>query len=287
MAPLAADRNTPTREGRIFSATVAAATKCYAGGIACLDASGNAVPGRTATTLTPVGRFEEQVDNSAGLAGALSVKIRSGVFRYKNSAAGDAITRAEIGDVCYIVDDETVAKTNGGSTRSRAGRIVDVDADGQVWVELGLIPGADPSGALLAANNLSDVAAAATARANLGGGANKMPITVTPSVSLVGATAAVVRWVSPVAGTIDKIHTVIDGALTTGDATITAAIGGVAVTNGVVTITQVASAAGDKDSATPTAAKTVAVGDLVTFTVGGTNDAAKNAAISILITPTA
>lgn len=285
--PLSADRNTPTREGRISVAPVAAAAKCFAGGIACLDASGNATPGATALGLTPAGRFEEQADNSAGLAGALSVKIRSGVFKYKNSAAADEITRAQIGDVCYIVDDETVAKTSGGGTRSRAGLIADVDADGQIWVELGLIPGADPAGALLAANNLSDLVAAATARGNLGGGANKMPIAVTDSVSLVGATASVVRWVSPVAGTIDKIHTVIDGALTTGDATITAAIGGVAVTNGVVTITQAGSAANDKDVATPTAAKTVAVGDLVTFTVGGTNDAAKTAAISILITPTA
>ena len=285
MAPLTADRNTPRRDGRSFSAPVAAATKCYAGGIACLDASGNATPGAAATTLTPVGRFEQTVDNT-GAAGVKSVAILSGVFQYANSADADLITRAEIGEVCYIVDDATVAKTNGGATRSRAGLIVDVDALG-VWVELGLIPGADPSGAALAANNLSDLANKATARTNLGGGANKMPITVTDSVSLVGATASVVRFVSPVAGTIDKIHTVIDGALTTGDATITAAIGGVAVTNGVVTVTQAGSAANDKDSATPSAAKTVAVGDLVTFTVGGTNDAAKTAAISILITPTA
>jgi hypothetical protein len=284
---LTADRNTQSRAGKDFSAPVAAATKIYAGSIVCLDASGNAVPASTATTLTPVGRAKAQVDNSAGLAGAKSIEIERGVFKYANSAAADEITRAQIGDACYLVDDQTVAKTNGGATRSRAGLIVDVDADGQVWVELGLIPGADPSGALLAANNLSDLGTPATARTNLGGGANKMPITVTPAVSLVGASAAVVRWVSPVAGNIDKIHTVIDGALTTGDATITAAIGGVAVTNGVVTITQAGSAAGDKDSATPSAAKTVAVGDLVTFTVGGTNDAAKNAAISILITPTA
>lgn len=286
MAPLTKDRNTPRRDGTVFSAILAAATRIYAGSLVCLDAAGNAVPGATTTTLTPVGIAQEQVDNSAGLAGALSIKIRAGVFLLANSADADAITRAEIGDVCYIVDDQTVAKTNGGATRSRAGLIVDVDAQG-VWVELGLIPGADPSGAALIANNLSDLANKATARVNLGGGANKMPITVTSSVSLVGATASVVRWVSPVAGTIDKIHTVIDGALATGDATVTAAIGGVAVTNGVVTVTQAGSAANDKDSATPTAAKTVAVGDLVTFTVGGTNDAARTAAISILVTPTA
>lgn len=283
---LAADRNTPRRDGFRFSVVLAAAVKIYAGSIVCLDAAGNAVPGATATTLTPVGRANAQVDNSAGLAGALSVEVERGVFRYANSADADAITRAEIGDVCYIVDDQTVAKTNGGGTRSRAGLIADIDAQG-VWVELGLIPGADPSGALVAANNLSDLAAAATARANLGGGANKMIVTVTPSIDLIGANAAVVRWVSPVAGTIDKIYSVIDGAITVGDATITGKIGAVAITNGVITVTQAGSAAADMDVATPTAAKTLAVGNVVSFTVGGLNEAAKFAAISMLITPTA
>ena len=37
---------------------------------------------------------------------------------------------------CYVVDDETVAKTNGTNTRSRAGVVVDVDAQG-VWVTTG------------------------------------------------------------------------------------------------------------------------------------------------------
>lgn len=283
--PLTADRNTARRAGTDFSAPVAAATKIYAGGIVCLDASGNATPGAAATTLTPVGRAKATVDNT-GAAGVLSVEVERGVFKYANSAAADLITRAEIGDVCYIVDDATVAKTNGGSTRSRAGLICDVDADGQVWVELGLIPGADPSGALVAANNLSDLAVAATARANLGGGANKCLLTI-QDIDLIGANAEVKRIVSPVAGTITKIYSVINGAITTGNATLTGKIGAVAITNGALTVTQAGSAAGDVDVATPTAAHTVAVGDVISITVGGTNDAAKFANVSILITPTA
>ena len=34
----------------------------------------------------------------------------------------------------YIVDDETVAKTDGTATRSAAGKVVGLDSDG-VWVE--------------------------------------------------------------------------------------------------------------------------------------------------------
>jgi len=67
---LSKDRNTPQRidaKDRAFD--VAASTKCIAGGIAVLDASGNAAPGSTATGLVVVGRFEETVDNGSGSAG--------------------------------------------------------------------------------------------------------------------------------------------------------------------------------------------------------------------------
>lgn len=131
---LTADRDTPERAGVDFSFPVAAATKIYAGALVALNAAGDAVPGATATTLTAVGRADEQVDNT-GAAGDKVVAVRKGVFRFGNSAAGDAITKAEIGADAYIVDDETVAGTDGTGTRSVAGKIVDVDADG-VWVEI-------------------------------------------------------------------------------------------------------------------------------------------------------
>ncbi len=132
MTALAADRNTPVRDGVLFSFPVAATTKIYAGAIVMLNAAGDATKGATATGQISAGRADELVDNT-GAAGAKTVKVRKGVFRWANSAAGDAITKAEIGDNCYIVDDQTVAKTDGTATRSVAGKIVDVDADG-VWV---------------------------------------------------------------------------------------------------------------------------------------------------------
>ena len=134
MTALAADRNTPVRSGTDFVRPVAATTIIFAGSLVCLNAAGNAVPGSTATTLVADGRAEEYVDNSAGAIGDKTVRVRKGVFRFANSASGDAITKAEIGDDCYIVDDQTVAKTDGTSTRSKAGKIVDVDAQG-VWVK--------------------------------------------------------------------------------------------------------------------------------------------------------
>ena len=133
MTALAKDRNTPERDGKFLVRDAAAAKKFFAGSLVALDASGNATPGAVATTLIGAGRCDEYVDNSAGAAGDVEVKIRKGTFRFGNSAAADEITAAEIGDDCYIVDDQTVAKTDGTATRSVAGKIADVDSDG-VWV---------------------------------------------------------------------------------------------------------------------------------------------------------
>lgn len=83
----------------------------------------------------------------------------------------------------------------------------------------------------------------------------------------------------PVAGTVTKIYTRLKGALAAGDATLTAKIGSTAMTNGVVTITEAGSAAGDIDSATPTALNTVVEGSNLCVTVGGSNNAAVGATV--------
>lgn len=137
MAAATADRNTVERKALSFVDPVKAATKIFAGTIVCLDAAGNAQPGATAVGLIVRGRARELADNSAGIAGAVSVESEPGTFRFANSAAGDLIARAEIGDDCYIVDDQTVAKTSGGATRTIAGKIMDVDAGG-VFVRIGI-----------------------------------------------------------------------------------------------------------------------------------------------------
>ena len=135
MSALTSERDTAARPGTNISLPAAAAKKFYAGGLAARDASGNATPGATATTIRGVGRVKSTVDNSSGSAGDLNVEIEKGIFRFGNSASTDEITRADIGNDCYIVDDQTVAKTNGSSTRSIAGKVFDVDSLG-VWVDL-------------------------------------------------------------------------------------------------------------------------------------------------------
>lgn len=134
MAALTQDRNTLRRDAELFEFPVAANTVLYAGSIGCINPAGQAVPGAATATLKTMGRIEERADNTGGLAGAIRAKFRRGCFCFANSAAADLITVADIGATCYVADDQTVAKTNGGSTRPVAGVIRDVETKG-VWVE--------------------------------------------------------------------------------------------------------------------------------------------------------
>lgn len=113
-------------------------------------------------------------------------------------------------------------------------------------------------------------------------GNNKVVAQVSDVVALNGTATFVCP--SPVAGKIVLLQSVLDGgALATGDATLTGKIAGVAITGGVITITQSGSATNDVDSAAPSAANTVAVGDLIGVTVGGSNSAARTARVWAVI----
>lgn len=136
MVALTADRSTVRRENAdIETHPVKAGAKIFQGALVCLDASGWAQPGATATTLTALGRAEYRADNSGGGNGDVNVAVRRGVLCFANSGSGDLITRADIGKPAYVVDDQTLAKTNGGGTRSAAGIIRDADAQ-SVWIEI-------------------------------------------------------------------------------------------------------------------------------------------------------
>lgn len=132
--PLSADRQTPFKASDNLVVPVAANAVIYAGALVVANATGFAAPGSVATTLTYLGRADEAVDNTGGADGAKTVKIRRNqAFKWKNSGT-DPIGQDSLGKVCYIEDDETVAKTNGTNTRSAAGKVVQIDSNG-VWVE--------------------------------------------------------------------------------------------------------------------------------------------------------
>ena len=110
----------------------AAAGKIFGGSLVMRNAAGYLTKAATATGCIGVGRAEYMVDNTAGAAGAVSAEYRLGSFLFANLAA-DLVTIADIGKPCFIADDQTVARTDGTATRSRAGIVEGVESTG-VWV---------------------------------------------------------------------------------------------------------------------------------------------------------
>lgn len=114
----------------------------YEGAIVLL-ASGEAIPGREgqgaddaakaadAANLVAVGVAKKSVTVADGV-----VPTRAGNFLFRNAAA-DPVTRADIGKTCFVLDDETVAKTNPNNIRAKAGPVIDVESVG-VWVRVGV-----------------------------------------------------------------------------------------------------------------------------------------------------
>jgi len=143
MAALTGPRPHTTRLGDdavvpFWKIPVAAGVKIYAGALVVIRA-GYARPGATATGDLAAGVAQETVDNSSGSAGDKVIAVRRGPHKFANSASGDLIAQADVGKFCYVVDDQTVAKTDGTGTRSPAGLIYQVETDG-VFVELGVTP---------------------------------------------------------------------------------------------------------------------------------------------------
>ncbi len=132
MVALTADRNTLEMEPGERVGLLGASQGIFAGALLMRNASGHLIEGAVATGSFGVGRAEEAGASTS--AGVTPQRYRPGVFRWANHGA-DLVVTADIGAVCYIVDDQTVAKTNGTNTRSPAGVVEGVDAQG-VWVRM-------------------------------------------------------------------------------------------------------------------------------------------------------
>lgn len=77
-------------------------------------------------------------------------------------------------------------------------------------------------------------------------------------------------WVVPgFNGRIKRLSTVLHGAITVADANVSLKIGGTAVTNGAVVITQSGSAAGDVDQATPSGANIFSASQAIEIATDG------------------
>jgi hypothetical protein len=144
MSALSTIRDTPMRPQEAPSQFTHPEVKdgvvIWSGSLVALE-SGKAVPGRAVAGLVAIGVARDSVDNRTFLAppggNRRRVPVLGGTAQFENSPGTDEIAASDVGRRCYIVDDRTLARTDGGGTRSVAGTIREVGRDRRVWVELG------------------------------------------------------------------------------------------------------------------------------------------------------
>lgn len=77
-----------------------------------LDGSGLAVDGYHATGLTTLGIANLSVVGD----GMASVAVLSGEFLFDNGTSTDALTQADVGKTCYVLDNHTVSRLSSGAS---------------------------------------------------------------------------------------------------------------------------------------------------------------------------
>lgn len=224
MTAATAERLRKSRSGDKLNLAVNALSQIYRG---CLvvAVAGIAEPARAATTRAELDTMLVvglAVDSALGGAvdGDVRVEVESGIFCLANSAAGDAITIADIGALCFAADDQTVAKTIGGGMRPIAGEIVDVDSSG-VWVDTRMARGPRRL---------------------------QIPFFINQTDLLAGTSA---ELLSPVVGAVTQLDTTVQVAVTTGGP-ITASVGVTAI-DGLSCVIADAATKGSRVTDTPTA----------------------------------
>jgi hypothetical protein len=147
MAALTAPKRTQELAGgpKRFQHPVKATVAIHAGALVILAAgwlrparegqgADNTAKAADAATYRCVGIAEQSVVGG-NVDGDVVADTRSGCFLMKNGTAGDVLAKDDVGFPCYVIDDQTVGKTNPNSTRCVAGVVADVTGEG-VWVEV-------------------------------------------------------------------------------------------------------------------------------------------------------
>jgi len=140
MAALTQDRNTPRKYVERFlaeDALLAATTTVFNGSLVAANANGELRPAADVAAITVLGVAPQKMVNSGGAAAKVTpkAKLMAGIFKFKTTG-GSAITAADIGKNCFVLDDQTVVKTGGTTNAIVAGVVDSMDPDGDVWVKV-------------------------------------------------------------------------------------------------------------------------------------------------------
>lgn len=137
MAPLSAGRITASKGPfREHAYPVADNAVGYAGGLACLNASGFLVAAADTAGLSDVvGVIEADFSNTAAghADGAFMVKVKTGIFELKNSG----LAQIDVAKNCAVVDDQTAGLGSASTNKVRIGKVKKYVSATSVWVDVG------------------------------------------------------------------------------------------------------------------------------------------------------
>ena len=136
MTALSADRETAHKEGDVKSLPVYTGTAIYKGSLVMLNSSGYLIPGADTASCKFVGvAMEACTAAEASSSGAKWIKVyRKGVFLL----GAQAIAQSNVGDLCYIADDQTAENAAGSVTNDIVcGKIVEYVSSTSCWVDIG------------------------------------------------------------------------------------------------------------------------------------------------------
>jgi len=123
--------NVEEQHGVICDSPVGASSTIYRGAMVMHNAAGFMVPCAAESGAVFAGIAEEEVDNSTGSDGDKQCKaIHDGRFLL----TGAGFTQADVGEIVYASDDETITKTAGSNVL--VGKIQKFVSATQVWVLL-------------------------------------------------------------------------------------------------------------------------------------------------------
>ncbi|MBN3779927.1 hypothetical protein G3O06_20535 [Burkholderia sp. Ac-20345] len=126
------DRDTPLREAVQFAYSAKGGKVSFVGAMIAIDSgTGFAAPCTGAATETVVGVNRYRTDTTGMADGAIGIEVRRGCYRFTNDTAAPYSSK-DIGTAAHALDDSTVSK----SGQSPAGIVRDIDANGDVWIEL-------------------------------------------------------------------------------------------------------------------------------------------------------
>jgi len=116
----------------VDSAPVADNVYIPVGTLVGLDSAGRATPVSANWIGGPRGIARADYDNTVTghTAGGITAEFFRGIAQLDNSATTDALTAADKGNLCYVVDNHTVARTSAAGTRLEAGIFEGLGDDG-------------------------------------------------------------------------------------------------------------------------------------------------------------